>query len=82
MFDHIGSTTLFPRAGSHSLLIQRHTLFSYSLVSGVNVYLSSFIISAMLCFIPDPSDLPFAMIITHIFKSHFMFLEDFTLVLI
>ncbi|TMW92670.1 hypothetical protein EJD97_012708 [Solanum chilense] len=30
----------------------------------------------------DPSDLPFGMLITHIFESHFMFLEDFILVLI
>ena len=82
MFDHIGSTTLFPRAGSYSMPIQCDTPFVYCLVSCVKVYLSSFIISTMTCFISDPSDLLFVMLITHISDSHFIFLEDFALVLI
>ena len=36
----------------------------------------------MMCVISDPSDLPLRMLITHIFESHFMFLEDLILVLI
>uniref|UniRef100_A0A3Q7I434 Uncharacterized protein n=1 Tax=Solanum lycopersicum TaxID=4081 RepID=A0A3Q7I434_SOLLC len=36
----------------------------------------------MTCFISDPSDLLFVMLITHISDSHFIFLEDFALVLI
>ena len=82
MIAHIVATNLFPRAGSHSTLIQRDTLFVYFLVSGVKVYLSSFIIPATTCVILDPFDLPFVMLITHIFESHFMFLEDIALVLI
>ena len=34
----------------------------------------------MTCVILDPFDLPFGMLITHIFESHFMFLEYFALV--
>uniref|UniRef100_K4CTA1 Uncharacterized protein n=1 Tax=Solanum lycopersicum TaxID=4081 RepID=K4CTA1_SOLLC len=49
------------------------------------VTLSIFVDSDLMIFSSssqDPSDLPFGMLITHISESHFMFLEDFSLVLI
>jgi len=79
---HIFATTLLPTDGSHSMLTQRDTLFAYCLVSGVKMHLSSFIISSMTDVISDPSSLPFGMLITHIFESHFMCLGDFAPVLI
>ncbi|KAH0646563.1 hypothetical protein KY284_034447 [Solanum tuberosum] len=79
---HIVATTLLPRVGSHSTLSQRDTMFAYCLVSGVKVHLLSFILFAMTDVISDPSSLPFGMIITRIFESHFMCLGDFSPVLI
>ncbi|KAG5580371.1 hypothetical protein H5410_050998 [Solanum commersonii] len=79
---HIVATTLLPRASSHSMLTQRDTLFAYCLVFDVKVHLSFFIISSMTDVISDPSSLPFGMLITHIFESHFMCLGDFAPVLI
>ncbi|KAG5595692.1 hypothetical protein H5410_036924 [Solanum commersonii] len=82
VISHSVATTLLPRAGSHSTLNQRDTLFAYCWVSGIKVHVSSFILSAMTDVICDPSILPFGMLITRIFESHFMCLGDFSLVLI
>ncbi|KAK4730063.1 hypothetical protein R3W88_023051 [Solanum pinnatisectum] len=79
---HIIATTLLPRAGSHSTLSQHNTLFAYYLVFNVKVHISSFIIFAMTVVIYDPTSLPFGMLLTRIFESHFMCLGDFSLVLI
>ncbi|KAH0642387.1 hypothetical protein KY290_033981 [Solanum tuberosum] len=79
---YIIATTLLPRAGSHSTLSQHDTLFAYYLISGVKVHISSFTIFAMTHVISDPTSLPFGMLLTRIFESHFMCLGDFSLVLI
>ncbi|KAH0635904.1 hypothetical protein KY289_035819 [Solanum tuberosum] len=79
---HIVATTLLPRAGSHSTLTQRDTLFVYCLVSGVKVHLSSFIIAAMTDVIVDLTSLPFGMLITRIFEYQYLCLGDFSPVFI
>ncbi|KAH0645120.1 hypothetical protein KY284_033004 [Solanum tuberosum] len=55
---------------------------SSSLSSFVKVHISSFIIFAMTDVISDLTSLPFGMLLTRIFESHFMCLGDFFLVLI
>uniref|UniRef100_M1DR51 Uncharacterized protein n=1 Tax=Solanum tuberosum TaxID=4113 RepID=M1DR51_SOLTU len=75
----MGCHSCIARVGfERAMVCFSNVILCYCLVSGVKVQLSSFILSVLTDVISDSSSLPFGMLITRIFGTHFLSLGDFS----